>query len=88
MAKELFYRQCRLQKKSGTAVCEQVSYIPEPYCVVGKTLKLRNEEGDWDDGWVVVSVGDRQPAAQVEANGRDYLKTRKGSDITGRPPPE
>jgi hypothetical protein len=57
MAKELFYRQCRLRKQSGDAVCEQVSSIPEPYCVVGKTLNLRDESGAWEDGWVVVAAG-------------------------------
>jgi hypothetical protein len=81
MAKEPFYRQCRLQKQTGNAVREQVSFIPEPYCVVGKTLKLRDEGGDWEDGWVVVTAGDRQPATQVDARARDYLKTRKVSDI-------
>lgn len=57
MAKQLYYRQCKLRKnvKDGTYL-EQVSYIPEPFCVIGKPLKLRDNNGIWDDGWVVISV--------------------------------
>jgi hypothetical protein len=81
MSKELFYRQCRLQKRVGDTTSEQVSFIPEPYGVVGKILKLRDGDGVWDDGWVVVAAGERQPAAHVESHARDYLKTRAASDI-------
>jgi hypothetical protein len=81
MSKELFYRQCRLQKTQGEAIREQTSYIPEPFCAVGKALRLRDGEGEWDDGWVVVWAGERMPADWVERHARDYLKTRKFSDV-------
>jgi hypothetical protein len=80
MAKDLYYRQCFLRRRDGETVVEQVSYIPEPYCVPGKTLKLKKGDA-WEDGWVVVSAGDREPAVQVERRARDYLKTRKATDL-------
>jgi hypothetical protein len=81
MSKELFYRQCRLQKRVGDTTYEQVSFLPEPFGVVGKVLKLPDGDRGWDGGWVVVSAGERQPGTHVEAHARDYLKTREASDI-------
>lgn len=52
----MFDRQCRLQK--GNTV--QMSWIPEPYCVKGKVLKLREEDGTWSDGWLVVEAHSRR----------------------------
>lgn len=57
MSKEVYYRQCRLQKYNSNSYLEQTSFIPEPYCVEGKILKLRNNEGVWEDGWKIVTVG-------------------------------
>jgi hypothetical protein len=52
--KQIYYRQCRLHKTNNDgASLEQTSYIPEPYCTVGKVLKLKDADGKWDDGWVV-----------------------------------
>ena len=41
-----YYRQCRMRKnlKNGS-YSEQTNYIPEPFCVKGKVLKLRDHEG-------------------------------------------
>ena len=82
MAKKVNYRQCHLKKKDGTHVWEQVSWIPEPYCVVGKVLKLRDSDGNWDDGWKVVSAGSHvQSEQEVNTNSRQHLKHRLATDI-------
>src|SRR5262245_21037023 len=57
MARNVFYRQCRLVKRTATGECEQVSWIPEPYASVGRVVKLRDDDGAWDDGWVVRFAG-------------------------------
>jgi hypothetical protein len=75
MAKELYYRQCHLQQQ-GKVRWEQTSFIPEPYCVIGKILKLRDDDGNWSDGWKVMTAGERKAARLVELQERDYLKTR------------
>ena len=71
----LQYRQCHLRKKDGETYWEQVSWIPEPFCVVGKFLKLKNDKGEWEDGWKVVSAGSPSPAESVENRSRDYLRS-------------
>ena len=54
---------------------EQTSYIPEPFCVVGKVLKLRDEDGEWNDGWIVETAGkDRVDGDRLP----DYHKEIKG----------
>ena len=81
MAKRPYYCQCHLRRKVGDSTSEQISHIPEPYCAVGKVLKLRTSAGEWEDGWVVIAVGERQPVALIESHSRDYLKTREVSDV-------
>lgn len=81
MTKKSFYCQCQLRKQAGDTTLEQVSHIPEQYCTVGRVLELRNSAGEWDDGWVVASVGERKAADLIEAHSRDFLKTRQASDV-------
>jgi hypothetical protein len=57
MGKQVYYRQCRMRKNYEAGnYSEQVSYIPESFCIKGKVLKLRGSDNKWDDGWVVVGV--------------------------------
>ncbi len=56
MARDVYYRQCRLRKRFDGGELVQVSWIPEPYATAGRVVKLR-EDGVWDDGWVVVGAG-------------------------------
>jgi hypothetical protein len=66
MAKQVFYRQCRLVKRLEAGELVLVSWIPEPYASAGRAVKLRDDDGAWDDGWVVVGAGtNRLPADQV-----------------------
>jgi hypothetical protein len=57
MSKQVYYRQCQL-RKNGTdgSYSEQTSYLPEPFCKKGKTLKLRDDAGSWENGWIVIEV--------------------------------
>lgn len=75
------YRQCLLQRKTATGHEQTTSWIPEPYCIVNKVLQLKNDMGEWTNGWVVVKAGGPKPAEWVEAHERDYKKNRKASDI-------
>jgi len=71
----VYYKQCRLRKdyKDGS-YSEQVSYIPEPFCVKNKVLKLK-EGSTWDNGWVVTFVskdrveGGKLPDSHVQIKG-------------------
>ena len=66
MAKQVFYRQCRLVKRIEGGELGLVSWLPEPFAAPGRIVKLREGDGSWDDGWVVVGAGpNRLPAAEV-----------------------
>jgi hypothetical protein len=66
-----------LRKIQPGVVFEQVGYVPEPFCAPGRVIKLRDAAGAWDDGWRVVTAGERRPAEVVEAHSRDHLHIRR-----------
>jgi hypothetical protein len=53
MSKTTYFRQCRLVKAIEGGTRHQTSWIPEPFAHVGRTLKLRDDSGVWEDGWQV-----------------------------------
>lgn len=53
MSKKVYYRQCYLCKNDNMF---QTSWIPEKFAVLNKVLKLRDPDGEWDNGWVVRRV--------------------------------
>ena len=59
------YRQCEL-KRGNT---KMTSWIPEEFARVGKVLKLKDE-----DGWKVISVGDRLPDDVANKRSVEYKK--------------
>ena len=77
--------QCVLEK---TICCHavggktrQTAWLPKRYAVEGGILELRDSDGEWTDGWEVVSVGVTQETEEVLERSADYRKTRKASDI-------
>lgn len=64
MSKEMLYRQCSLERKNPSGTTNTVSHIPIKYAVVGKILKLKNLNGEWEDSWVVTSVGEVVPVPE------------------------
>ena len=57
MGREVYYRQCRLIKRTLVGQLIQLSWIPEPHATVGKMVRLREEDGSWNDGWLVSEAG-------------------------------
>jgi hypothetical protein len=79
----LYYRFCRLRK--GTL--QQRTWIPEEYAVAGRTLKIRDaalghddlfHEQEWDDGWVVDTVGTKRQTGHTLDCVRQSQKTVLG----------
>ncbi len=66
MKKELYYRQCKLQRGNT----HQTSWIPEQFAILNKVLKLKNGE-EWEDGWVVKEVWSRLEEKMLP-NWRNY----------------
>ena len=78
MGKHVFYRNCQLSKpKKNGSVLRLTSYIPEPFCVVGKVLKLRGDDGTWDNGWIVdVASPDRRDGKDIP-DAHDLIKAHR-----------
>ena len=76
--KETYYRQCKLRKnyKDGS-YSEQISYIPEPYCVYKKVLKLKDEKGNWDDGWKVTFVSENRVEDKFLPDSHSEIKNHR-----------
>ena len=71
-----YYVQCRLTRGSA----RQTAWLPEKFAAVGRTIRLT--EGHWsEDGWQVAGIGTRLAEDYVRERSRDYLQTRKASDI-------
>jgi len=82
--KEILYRHCRLRREHENGCTIVYSYIPEPYCQVGKSLKLRDDDGNWEDGWKVLVAGDQRSFAEVETQGNAHRGIRKAGGDTGK----
>jgi hypothetical protein len=59
------YRQCRLVKRIRDGESIQTSYLPEEFAKVGRIVKVREDDGGWDDGWVIRIVGGSLTEAQL-----------------------
>lgn len=71
MARTIQYTQCTLERNLGTATFRQVSYIPTQFARLAAVLRLKNDAGQWVNGWKVVHVGSD---AVDNANAPDYRK--------------
>lgn len=83
MSKTATYTQCTLVKSLvGTIYTyERMVWIPSQFAELGDTLKLKNNLGEWSEGWLVRQVWQTLPAEAVERNARDHRRVRKHSDI-------
>ena len=77
----VFFKQCRLVN------CEKVqtAWIPEQYAHVGRLVRLKDDDGRWDDHWLVCEVGMRQSGEYVLEHEQDYKTQADASDITDVP---
>jgi hypothetical protein len=71
-----YYKQAKLQKLAE----QQVAWIPESLAHRGSELKIKSDDGTWDNGWIVVEVGARQPEKYVLNHERDYRTSRNATD--------
>ena len=57
MSKNVKYVQCELKRNVGDGSEQTVSYIPQKFAKVGHVLRLKDDNDEWVDGWVVESAG-------------------------------
>ena len=66
MAGVVFYRQCRLVRPIPRGEHVVVSWIPDRFAERDRVVKLKDDNGDWSDGWRVAEAGShRMPASDV-----------------------
>ena len=75
MSKTRNYHQCSLRKEN----VHTITHLPEEYAKLGNKLKLKVEEGNWEGGWVVMSVGEPIEASIAEAKARAWCDIWKPS---------
>lgn len=72
------HTQCRLQRGNSFTV----TWLPSKFAIKGKIVKLKESKvGVWIDGWSVTDVWATMDSSYVNERSRDYLNTRKASDI-------
>lgn len=74
---EAFYKQCALQRKNT----HHMAWIPESFAVEGKFIKIKKDDGTWEDGWEVMSDGGEVRRSAKEANQQSDSNNRFGSSI-------
>ena len=67
MKRNELYRQCRLVKKIRGGETIQTSYLPAEFAKEGRIVKIREDDGGWDDGWVIRVVGGSLTEEQLAA---------------------
>jgi len=81
MARDVFYKQCRLEKREGSARLQRTTWLPVQFAVEGETLKLK-DNGTWTDEWRVVSAsGVALTERYVVHQSHAHTRQRRASDI-------
>jgi hypothetical protein len=57
MSRNTAYVQCTLVHVAAESTFRITSWIPKRFAHVGKCLRLRQDDRQWQDGWLVQSVG-------------------------------
>jgi hypothetical protein len=77
------YTQTRMYKRQGIQNHRyyHTAWIPSDIAVVGNTVRLKNDDGTWEEDWIVEDTFNTQDWKTVAERSQDYKKTRKASDI-------
>jgi len=76
------YVQCKLQRNLPDGGTHQhVAWLPENFATLNKFLKLKNDLGDWEDGWQVIETWGTRTVEHVERQERVWAHQRSVTDI-------
>jgi hypothetical protein len=82
MSKGYKMRHCHLKRKTKDSTKLTASWLPDKFSKVGKYVKLKKEDGSWEDGWQVESASSfTKTSVEVSKRSQDYKNQRKASDI-------
>jgi hypothetical protein len=76
-----FYKQCTMSLASGEGrTSYQTAWIPEQFAKRGKYLRIKNENGDFDNGWLVERAG-RKRLEESLINSDEHRHHRSVTDV-------
>lgn len=77
MKRNTIYRQCGLIRDLGDdRTASIVSYIPARFAKMQQVVKLRQADGEWVNGWKVVSVGNDTNSSDLPDSHRQIKNHR------------
>lgn len=77
--KVINYTQCYLTKYDMF----DIAWIPSDFAVEGKIIKLKENDGSWNDGWTVSKTYGTKTEKDIKDHERDYLLFNYAED--GKP---
>lgn len=73
-----YYRQCKLAKGDT----KRIAWIPSKFAKFGTVIKIKDDNGEWNDGWTVEHVSMKETDEEfLVKHERDYKHQREVSDI-------
>jgi len=75
------YVQCLLIKYVKEGCLKTVAWLPENFCEIYKELKLQDDDGLWNEGWIIQETYNCAEEDYILSHERDWAKQRKASDI-------
>ena len=76
------HTQCKLRRPQSDGTSQTMtSWIPSKVATKGATVRLKEEDGTWTEGWQVMATYATMPSDELNERSRDYTRTRKASDI-------
>jgi hypothetical protein len=82
MPKEIMYKQCRMERQLGAAKQTRVAWIPEKYAVENETVKIKEPDGSWSDGWKILSASGESISEKYAVHqSHAHTRQRESSDI-------
>ena len=76
--KQGMYRQCTL---ANGRYRFKTAWIPVKFAKEGKLIKLRMDDGSWEDGWKVINAHTMLHANVVEVLEDQHRRSRKTTDV-------
>jgi hypothetical protein len=59
----------------------QVAFIPARFAEVERKIRVKQDDGSWQDDWFVKAVYGSLPSETVAKNERNWKSHRRGTDV-------
>ena len=76
MRKE-WYAQCKMKKDNVW----YTAWIPKKMAVKNKIIKIRHDDGIWENGWKIMEVYGQETYEDLNSQSQEYKTHREVTDI-------